>query len=248
MNKTVTFSRLLCTPNKKHYAGMLMAQEGVILTGSPAKRLDMKGLALRKSDLNKNIRTYFTDTLINKILLPEKINLADVYSDFKYMEDRIRSEILNGNITFVQLGKVNSIDHYAEPYQIQTLRGTLLWNALFPDNPIQAPEKVNYLKLKPIEYAEFVKAIPEEYRDSVINLYSKSVVRGSKGKKLSDYPIVIICMPKNCNKIPDFLIPFVDIDIMVHDQIKSAMEILTPINFKKLDILDNSFSTNIVNI
>lgn len=248
MKNEFAYSRLLCTPAKKHYAGMLMAQEGVILTGSPAKRLDMKGLALRKSSLNKNIREYFTETLINKILIPEKINLADVYGDFKYMENSIREEILNGNVTYVQPGKVNSIDQYAAPYQIQTLRGTLLWNALFPDNPIQAPEKVNYLKLTPIEYSEFVKAIPEEYRDSVINLYSKHGSSSNGQKKLSDYPVTVICLPKNCNKIPDFIIPFVDIDTMVHDQIKAAMEILTPIDFKSLDILDKSFSTNIVNI
>lgn len=248
MKNEFAYSRLLCTPAKKHYAGMLMAQEGIILTGSPAKRLDMKGLALRKSNVNKNIRTYFTDTLINKILIPENINLADVYNDFKQMEDNIRTTILNREITFAQPGKVNSIDQYVAPYQIQTLRGTLLWNALFPDNPIQAPEKVNFMKLKPLEYQEFVKAIPEKYRESVINLYSKHVGKRVEDKKLSDYPITILCIPKNCNKIPDFLIPFIDIDIMVHDQIKAAMEILTPIDFKSLDILDKSFSTNIVNI
>ena len=246
MKNEFTFDRLMTTPQKKHYAGILLAQEGIILSGSPMKRLDMKGLQLRKSSLNKNIRTYFTDTLLNKILLPEVINLPDIYSDFESKEIAIKTSLLKGELEYTQPGKVNSIDKYVTPFTIQTLRGTLLWNALFPANPIMPPQKINFLKLKPMPYLEFVEAIPEEYRERVIKLYSTTIDKN--GKKLSDVPVNIIGIPKNVNELPDFVRPFINIDVMVQDQIKAAMEILKPLEFKSLDILDKSFSTNIINI
>lgn len=247
MKNEFTYSRLMTTPQKKHYAGMLMAQEGVILTGPPDDRRDMKGLQLRKSSLNSNIRTFFTKTLTEKILLPEKIDLSEIYKDFQYMENEITKSLKEGSLQYCLLGKVNNIENYAAPMQQQTVRGTLLWNALFPENPIQPPNKLNYVKLKEIPYNEFIARVPEEYRDRLVELYSrKSAAQGQKS--LSDYEVSIICLPKNIKEMPKFLIQFIDIESMVHDQIKAAMEILTPLDFKSLDILDKSFSTNIISI
>lgn len=243
----VTYSRLMCTPAKKHYAGMLMAQEGIILKGDPERRLDMKGISLRKSSLNKKIRKYFEGTLINKILLPEKINLAEVYKDFNSISEEIVMSLLNGNTEYAYPGKVNSMMNYAAPYTIQTLRGTLLWNAIFPDRAINMPDKINYIKLKPIPYVEFVEKIPEEYRKPVIELYSKHAGKnGNKG--LDGYDVSIICFPKSVKRIPDFLIPLIDKQTVVHDLLKAGIEIVEPLGFKKLDITDSSYTTNIINL
>ena len=245
MKNEFLYSRLMMTPAKKHYAGILLAQEGTMFT---KPKLDMKGIALRKTSLNKNIRDYFTNTLVDKILTPESINLAAVYKDFLGMENNIRNTLISGECTFLQPGKFNEVQSYAAPYTIQTVRGSLLWNALFPDNSINPPEKVNYFKLKPIPYTEFVNLLPEkEMKDKVIKLYSTA--KGSNGSKdLAEYDINIICVPKNLKKIPDFLIPLIDIETMVHDQIRPAMEIIKPLGFKSVDVLDSSYVTNIIDI
>lgn len=252
MKNEFAYERIMTTPAKKHYAGMLMAQEGVILQGSPERRLDMKGLNLRKSSLNKNIREYFTKTLIDKILLPKKINLSDIYKDFEEMENTIEKSLLNGDLDYCQPGKVNSIDKYAAPFTIQTLRGTLLWNALFPDNPIAPPNKVNYIKLKEYDYSTFIAKLPEDKKQQVSNLYSDPRMNNVSGKSLGEYNVNIICLPKNVTKLPDFLIDYVDTTVMVHDQIKAAMEILAPLGFKPLEVSINSkkrsYSTNIISV
>lgn len=223
-----------------------MAQEGNILNGPPIKRLDMKGLQLRKSSLNKNIREFFTNTLLDKILVSDKINLAEVYKDFENMENIIKNSLLSGSMEYCQLGKVNQLDKYVEPLTQQTVRGTLLWNAFFSENPIMPPEKINYLKLKKCKYVDFLNTLDEENKDKIIKLYDKYSKVGTK--ELADYEISIICLPKSVKKIPDFLIKYIDIDSMVHDQIKAAMEILVPLGFKSLDIIDKSYATNIINI
>ena len=244
MKNEFFYDRLEMTPAKKHYAGILLAQEGKLFK---EPRLDMKGLALRKTSLNKNVRDYFTDTLVNKILTPKEINLSEVYKDFLNMENSIRDSLEKGECTFVQPGKVNEIQSYTAPYTIQTVRGSLLWNALFPDNPIKPPIKINFVKLKPLNYQDFVNQLPEEVRKDVLKLYASCPgVNGTKG--LSDYEVNIICIPKNLKKLPEFLIPLIDIETMVHDQIRPAMEIINPLGFKSVDILNSSYVTNVIEI
>lgn len=242
------------TPSKKHYAGILWCQEGRIFD---KPKPDVKGLALRKTSLNYNIREYFNKVLLDKILNPKKIDLIDIYKDFIYMNNEIDKSLSNGETLYLQPGKVNSFDSYAAPLTQQTVRGTLLWNALFPDNSIQPPTKVNYVKLKSINYKDFIDILPsEELKISISNLYdtkkytTKNIIDDTGKTKiikgLKDYPIEIICVPKNIKKLPEFLIPLIDIDIMEHDHLRPCYEIIEPLGFKTLDITVNNFITNVI--
>lgn len=234
----------MCTPAKKHYAGILLAQEGIIFK---KRKLDMKGISIRKSSFNKNIRDYFEKILVDKILTPEEINLADIYGEFNKISKEISDCLKNGKTTYVYPAKVNSISNYAAPYSIQQLRGALLWNVLFPDNPINMPDKINYIKLKPMPYNEFISKIPDHYKNDILNLLTKHPAKnGNKG--LGDYPVSILTMPKNVKKIPDFIVPLIDIDTVIHDQLKAGIELIEPLGFKKLNINDNSYTTNIINL
>lgn len=235
------------TPKKKHYAGILWCQEGNIFD---KPKPDVKGLALRKTSVNYNLRQYFNKTLIDKILNPKEINLIDVYKDFADMEVTISESLSEGKTVYAQPGKVNEVSSYAVPYTQNTVRGTLLWNALYPDNPIQPPEKINYVKIKEMSYSEFVESIPEPYATNALQLFMDPSTQVSNNcpKALKDYGVSIICFPKNIKKLDDFLANLIDKDIMVMDSIRPCMEILEPLGFKTLDINTSSFSTNIIKL
>ena len=235
------------TPKKKHYAGILWCQEGNIFEKPEP---DIKGLALRKTSVNYNLRQYFNKTLMDKILNPKEINLIDVYKDYANMEENIKESLSKGETVYSEPGKVNDINSYAVPYTQQTVRGTLLWNAMHPDNPIQPPTKVNFIKITPMNYLQFIEKLPQPYSDNVLNLYNDKTTQASANcpKALKDYEVNILCFPKNVKKLDSFLIDFIDKDIMVMDSIRPCMEILAPLGFKTLDINTNSFSTNIIKL
>lgn len=246
MKNEFLFKRLEMTPNKKWYSGLIMMQEGVI---NDPPEPEIKGIPLRKVSLNKNVRNYFTKTLIDKILNSDEIDFVDIYKDFIDMENEIIDSLGRGEIKYSQPDKVKDFSAYAMPLTQKSVKGTMLWNTMFPDNIIQIPDNVNAIKLKPMRPEEFIERIPEEYRESVRNAYRVNDIGGVEGsKKWSDYDIDYICFPKKLKKIPDFLVDMIDSELMTKDAIQPILIIINSLGFKNLEISKEKYSTNVIEI
>ena len=238
MKNEFLVARIMLTKNKKSYGGMIVMNEGKLLN---PPELDMKGLALRKTSLNKNIRNYFSETLEEKILKSDEIELSNIYSDYANIESTIRTSIKKGDTDYLIPGKVNEIESYKTPFQIQTVRGALVWNAFYPNEDIVFPDKVNVIKLKDFQLQDLENRIPEDFYERLVDTFRRY-------PELNKYGVGIICVPKKVKKIPEFLIDLIDYDTMVNDHIKPALILLESLGFKTLDILDTQYPTNIIEI
>jgi DNA polymerase family B len=236
MKNEFFYKRLMMTRNKKSYAGELIMQEGHMFE---KPKMDIKGLAIRKVSVNKQVRDYFTEMLKTKILSTDEINLGAVFGAFNKLQDDIKASMKRGEVTYLQPGKVNEMESYKTPYTIQALRGAIIWNALYPDKEIVPPTKVNLVKLNIESLEDIAGKIPmEEYTIIKETIFDN--------ENLAKYGFSVLAMPKSAKRIPEWLVPFINVDTMVNDHVKSGIIMLESLGFKTLDILTSQFPTNVL--
>lgn len=252
MKNEFYYNRIMLTNSKKNYSGIINLQEGKVL--DPPKH-DIKGLAIKKVSTNKEVRTFFTKLLKEDILQSKEIDISNILQKYSSFEDRIRNSLSSGDITFAVPGKVNSIDSYKEPYTQQTVRGSLLWNALYPNKEIVFPDKINFVKLKNREYDEIMNMINSctTISDDDKNYFCEAITDTIfKDDKMAKYGFKVLCMPKSENKIPDWLVQFVDIDKIIEDNMKPGLKLLESLEFKMLSYQvgdeKGELASNIINI
>lgn len=237
MKNEFFYKRLMTTRNKKSYAGLLIMQEGNMYDNP---EIDVKGLAIRKVSVNSKVRKYFTELLEDRILSSDNIDLGTIYGSFLSLQNEISDSLKNGEIEYLLPGKANEIESYATPYQMQPVRGAIAWNALYPHNEIVLPAKVNLLKLKIESLEDIAHKIPmEEYEILKSNIFDHP--------ELGKYGFKVLAFPKSAKTIPEWLIPYIDVETMVNDHVKSGIIMLESLGFKTLDILNSQFPTNVLN-
>jgi hypothetical protein len=236
MKNEFFYKRLMLTRNKKSYAGKLIMQEGHMFE---KPKMDIKGLAIRKVSVNKNVREYFTKMLESEILSSEEINLGKVFGSFMSLQNTIEDSLKRGEVTYTQPGKVNEIESYKNPYTMMSVRGAIIWNALYPEKEIVLPTKVNLIKLNISSLEDIAGKIPmEEYKIIKETIFDN--------ENLAKYGFGILALPKSATQIPKWIVPFIDIDTMVNDHVKSGIIMLESLGFKTLDILNSQFPTNVL--
>lgn len=252
MKNEFYYNRIMLTNSKKNYSGIINLQEGKVL--DPPKH-DIKGLAIKKVSTNKEVRKFFTKLLKEDILESKEIEISTILQKYSGFEDRIRDSLKSGDITFAVPGKVNAIESYKEPYTQQTVRGSILWNALYPNKEIIFPDKINFVKLKDREYDEIMEMINSNpsLSDNDKNYFCEVITNTIfKDDKMAKYGFKILCMPKSQSKIPDWLVQFVDIDKIIEDNMKPGLKLLESLEFKMLSYQvgdeKGELASNIINI
>lgn len=235
MKNEFYLSRLILTNNKKHYASKIYAQEGNILN---KPKTELKGLAIKKVNTNRDIREYFTNMVTNDYLDPKEIDISKIYEDFYVLQDRLKKSFLNGEITFSIPGKVNAFKSYKFPIRQLTVRGTLLWNELYPNDGITVPDKVNYLKLNiPCEKGEYEYDKVCDIIDSDDTIDDKEKLRVKEviksvvydNEEYAHFGLKIICFPKSIKQLPNWLSKMIAVEDMIEANLKPGYEILQSI-------------------
>ena len=252
MKNEFYYSRIMLTNSKKNYSGIINLQEGNIL--EPAKH-DIKGLAIKKVSTNKEVRKEFTRILQEDILSSKEIDVSRILSAYSDLEDRIRESLLNGELSFAIPGKVNAVSSYKDPYTQQTVRGSLIWNALYPNKEIVFPEKVNFVKLKDYSYEEICtlisesESITDDEKQSFINALENCLY---SNEKMAKYGFRVLCIPKSVTRIPEWLIPFINVNKMIEDNMRPGFKMLESLEFNILSYQvgddKGEVASNIVNI
>lgn len=241
MKNEFLLKRILLTENKKNYASVIVLQEGI--EKDPPK-LDIKGLTIRKSNVNKNTRDILKDILEEDVLKSENINLKEVLRKLEGFEDRIRESFEAGETTFMKPDKVNEISSYKMPYSIPALRGILVWNLLYPDVPIPFPAQVNTVKLTSASIDRLAYLYENKKTKKFYKILKENVF---EDENLKNYGFSIIAIPKEVDKIPDWIIPVIDIDTVVRDNLSNFIIILNSIGVKTISLkADELFFSNII--
>jgi hypothetical protein len=239
MKSEFFYKRIMLTSNKKQYVGLNTITEGNIL---PKPKVDMKGLSIKKVNVNLRSREYFKKIIEEDILKSEKIDLSKILSLFNDYENEIRTSLMNGELTFSTPSKINEIQSYKMPYSIGSVRGAIVYNQLFPDAPIVPPSKVNTVKLKGFTL-EDLKPI---YNTSEYDII-KEIIFDSKELELSKHGFKIISIPKNIVKLPEWIIPLIDVEEIVSDNVRTGIIVLESLGIKIMTLLKNKdYYSNII--
>ena len=219
MKSEFLIKRILMTPNAKSYAGLVMAQEGKVFT-SP--KVDIKGLQIKKVSAAKETRRYFTEILENDILKAEDIKMAEIIRNVSQFKRNIRESFsVRKEVTFSDPKTFNSFDSYDDGYTQQAVRGTIVWNALFPDHPIEPFSSVNLIKLSSPKLEE-LEVLWAEYPDKIAAI--KSAVY--ENERMNHYGLGCVCLPKSVSVLPDCLIPLIDAEEHVKTNVSAFMPVL----------------------
>ena len=240
MKNEFFLSRILLTGNKKNYASRVLLQEGVELP--PHKQLDIKGLAIKKSNVNKNTSAFLQNLLRYDILQSEIINTKNVLQELAKFEETVYNTFINGDITYMTPTKVNEIESYKAPLTQAAVRASIVYNLLYPENSITYPAQINMIKVKMKELADITplyETEPEIYRTLKEKVY--------EDEDLKKYGITYFALPKSLDKIPDWLIPYIDIEEIIKDNLNNFLVILESIGLKTIKVTsDDLYHSNII--
>ncbi|QXN67877.1 hypothetical protein FPHOBKDP_00123 [Listeria phage LPJP1] len=237
MKNEFLYKRLMLTDAQKNYAGVILMQEGNILQ---TPKIDIKGLAIKKTNTNKHVREEFSGILKDVILESDKIDGSEFITRYKNLEKEIRRSLMNSEITFTLPRTANIKENYVAPYTQAPYKGVLVWNTLYPDKEINLPNKVNLIKLN-IETFDDIESKTND--QDLIERFKKVY----EDEELTKKGITYIAIEAEQKHIPEEIIPFIDIPEMVKTHVSSGSKLMTSLGFNPLVINGSLFPTNIIN-
>ena len=168
MKNEFLFKRVMLTKNKKSYASKVLMKEGEIYL---KPKFDIKGIKIKTISTPKPARILFTKVLEEEILNSEEIIPKNLFNKFVSFEREIHNSLNNLETQYLKPAKFGILERYAAPFQQQVVRGTLLWNALYPTEYIDKLSQVYLLKFKNNSYEDLEKLLGKELFDKIEKEY-----------------------------------------------------------------------------
>ena len=245
MKNEYLYLRMILTNKKKSYCGLQRLREGNEII---PEKLDAKGLQIIKSTCPPEAKSYFM-ALTKDILNAKTISGSMVIKRVKGFAKQIEASILAGEKKFLNPLSVKEVEAYKEPFSNQGIKGTYVWNLVYPDKEIILPEKLkiakvclttakvdrnNILKLK-TEYPDIYAKLEE----GVYN--NPSCAFGNKG-------INVIAIPTKEELVPEWIIPFIDKSTIINDNISKFNMIMESLGIKLMNTVSNKppHMTNVI--
>ena len=249
MKSEFIYRRILLTKNKKNYSGIIIAELGKMLD---KPQMDTKGLAaIKKTNVPKKLRKQFAEILRGDILEADKISITKILNKYDEIGKNISDSLKQGNTEYLLPKNAEIIETYAEPDQIESIRGTLVWNALEPESTIVLPEKVNLIKLKALdpdspEFETLKATHPDKYAAIMKVVFNEGVTNPKLD--ISRFKFTAVAIPKSVEKIPEYLIPFIDYRAMVNNNIANGYVILESLGIYVSQVDKFQYKSNIIRL
>lgn len=204
MKNEFFYACMLLFEAKKVYAGIINMREGMLLS---KPKVDIKGVALRGSNVCEESSAFVEDTIVNQILTPAVNGDLDpltlVQRQAAY-ERKIIAATQSGSPEYLKIWTVNPADRYEDPNQSAHFYWEA-WEAIFAPElgHVQIPNKLpTVVLLKPnADYWTWL----EHQNPTVANRFREFLTRYDK-KALS----AMIIGPDH-GKIPAEILPLVNI-------------------------------------
>lgn len=211
---------MLITENKKNYGTIIEFKEGQDMN----KKLDVKGLPINKSSTNRNASKVFKEILEFDILKCEgEIDIVEIICKLQDLEDEIRESIANGENTYLKPVSVKDLQGYDDILKNQGYRGAIVWNAVYPEKEISFPDSfflVKTLLVKP--------DMLEQIEDENIRNAIRETIFENPEKRIKSKGVYVFAVPRD-EPIPEWILPFIDINTMICDIMKAMLPILNAI-------------------
>lgn len=246
MKSEFDYSKIL-VDGKKTYAGWKVGELSVPL--GDESEIDVKGLSIKKSTVVKQLRENFSDILENNVLNTKRIDTLEILYKFDKIENDIRTNLHAGNTTYLQPASVSGDGSYDIPERMPAWRGVQIWNTIHPEQTIDLPGRVMQIRITPLtDYSYLQEEYPVVYErikdifENKVNLLGSKYDGNSKMKSTQKDVLDIICIPYQLEKIPEWIIPLIDVDLIVDRLMKPGQFILNAIGVSTPD----DYVTNVV--
>ena len=210
---------LLDTDSKKHYITLTKLQEGQEI--NPPK-IEIHGLEMAKAETSLITKDFFFNIIQDDIMYTDKIDVAKIIRKIEKFKHTIRKSLEEGKLEFLPLKSVKEVAAYDTPYSEQGIRAVRSWNFLYPDMQINLPDKILGLRLSCEKQKQLDAAmIPGDKRKLI-----QENIFDSEEKSIRTNGFNIIAIPQNLERIPEWLIPIIDYDKMIEDNVSKFNAIL----------------------
>jgi hypothetical protein len=210
---------LLDTDSKKHYITLTKLQEGQEI--NPPK-IEIHGLEMAKAETSLITKDFFFSIIQDDIMYTDKIDVAKIIRKIEEFKHTIRKSLEEGKLEFLPLKSVKEVAAYDTPYSEQGIRAVRSWNFLYPDMQINLPDKILGLRLSCEKQKQLDAAmIPGDKRKLI-----QENIFDSEEKSIRTNGFNIIAIPQNLERIPEWLIPIIDYDKMIEDNVSKFNAIL----------------------
>lgn len=213
------FRRVLLTYNKKNYASIQEIQEGNQIP--PDEALDVKGLPMNKSTLNKETRRRLKEILYEDILNTPAIDQIKVLKSLAKLEKDIYTSLSSGSKDYYIPSRIKSMYSYKNPETVQGIKAAMAYNEL-KDSTMEVLDltQINSIDIVKVlinsKTIEPLKETNPELYEKISNLLKSSTFKGE---------ITSLAIPIN-EKTPDWVIDFIDYNTIVSNNIVFPIESL----------------------
>jgi hypothetical protein len=248
MKSELIYKKIMLTRNKKNYAGIVTGELGKYLS-EPI--LDIKGLAIRKSNIPKTLRDDFTNILQNDVLAPDHIDLRSIIAKYDAISRKIETSLKAGELIYSLPKNLELIEKYKNPDTIEAVRAMLIWNALEPDKQIVPPDKINMVKLNCFDSTDprletLKQTHPDKYDAIMKTVFNIGVTNPTID--VSRFGLACVAVPKDVETLPDYLIPFIDIKDMTNTNMTNGYIILESLGIYCQEVKTVKYKSNIISI
>ena len=221
-NKNEFYYPILITVDaKKHYLTLTKLQEGKEI--NPPK-IEIHGLDLTKAETSDKTEKFFNSLIRDEIMYAKSINVSMILTKIREFEEVIENSLRSGKLDYLPLKSVKELGGYKDPFREQGVKAVHIWNKLFSGMQINLPEKVLALKLtlgKYKDYEDNIDKIPEEYQSIIEqDIFNSDKIPIAKGG------FSIIALPQNLDRIPEWIIPFINYKQIIEDNVSKFNSIL----------------------
>lgn len=247
MKNELYFPKILLAKVKKRYITLIKLREGNII--NPPKT-DVKGHDFKKAGTSPDTEDVLKD-IINKCILVPTIEPADVSRMnsmlFKFEKEIVES-LKKGERRYLPRVKCKPDTAYAEKdrWSRAAVLGPLLWDILNPNNVLLLPDKLDmvHLTIPNLKALEPLKQThPEIYEK-----FDKYIFNGPV-PRFKENGVSYLALPNGLDPIPDWAIPYIDINKIVSKNINTFKPVTEALRFHTIKASsDTEFFSNIIDI
>lgn len=214
MKNEFLFKSMLLTSGKKNYSTLQLLQEGHIIPEE--KQFDIKGMPITKVGTPKSTAKQLSELLEYDILRRSFVDQVDLIRKFVILEKKIYNSIKEKNKEYHKPARIKSISNYDTPMRVQGIKASVAYNGIkdSEEEGINLEERNTVLIIK--------TKINLKNADKIINEFPNHFLRLKKLLESKEYDgkIDSIAIPTNI-KIPDWIVPFIDYNQIIHDNLKN---------------------------
>lgn len=226
MKNEFLFNRLVVADVKKRYVAEVVLREGRL-----TRKLEVKGMDFIKAGATDEMED-FCKKITRKYVVSENIDIPALQMALMQFRDQIQESLAQGKKDHLPNASVKDISAYKFPWREESVRGTYIWNLIYPNNEIESSSKVKLVKLTATRES-MIEDMKDKYPDVYAILIDK--VFNSKNDAIAKNGLSVLAIPGNSD-IPEWAVPYIDYEVIINKILSAYTSVLDALKVGKIKV------------